>query len=160
MWFLGLYRFYISLAAGAAAFFFLWHTVWAWLLVTPGVRLAWFFAERALNAWRMDRDFQRHIAAFRQELGPYGIRIANKADANPRVKKSLAEVFTASPSKLKKTVEQLEVMDTLFRAGMRPEGDEYLLHDLKLKYGRRRLERENARDPDTPSSHGASDVST
>jgi hypothetical protein len=37
-------------------------------------------------------------------------------------------------------VEQLEVMDTLFQAGMRPQGDQYLLHDLKLKYGRSRLQ--------------------
>ena len=50
-------------------------------------------------------------------------------------------MFTSNQKKLQKAVEQLEMMDTLFKAGMRPEGDEYLLHDLKLKYGKYRLEK-------------------
>jgi hypothetical protein len=32
-------------------------------------------------------------------------------------------------------------MDELFKAGLSPQGDEYLLHDLRLKYGRYRLEK-------------------
>jgi hypothetical protein len=142
MWVLGFYRFFAAIAAGAAVYWTLYRSIWAWVVATLLVRLSWFAVELAAARLAVNRDFNRHIAAFRQELGPYGIRIANKAESDPRVKKSLAEVFTPGMKKLRKTVEQLEVMDTLFQAGMRPEGDEYLLHDLKLKYGKRRLERE------------------
>jgi hypothetical protein len=140
MWAFGFYRFYVSIAVGAAVYFLLSRSVWAWIAATAVARAAWLGIEYALGVWTVKRDFSRHIATFRQQLGPYGIRIANKAEDNPRVKKSLAEVFVTDRKKLEKAVEQLEVMDALFRAGMRPDGDEYLLHDLKLKYGKRRLE--------------------
>jgi hypothetical protein len=84
--------------------------------------------------------FRRHIADFKQQFGPYGIRIANQAEQDRRLKASLAEVFTDSIPALRTCVEQLEVMDTLFCSGLRPAGDQYLLHDLKLRYGKLRLE--------------------
>ena len=56
------------------------------------------------------------------------------------LKRILQKFSPQTKKKLKKTVEQLEMMDTLFKAGMRPEGDEFLLHDLKLKYGKYRLD--------------------
>ena len=77
-----------------------------------------------------------NFTEFKQQHGPYGIRIANKAENEWHIKKSLAEVFTTNIKKLHKAIEQLEMMDTLFKAGLRPEGDEFLLHDLKLKYGK------------------------
>jgi len=87
----------------------------------------------------VDASYNAHAAEFKQLYGPYGIRIANKAESDRRIKISLVEVFTDNPKTLKKNVEQLEVMDTLFKAGMQPQGDEFLLHDLKLKYGKHRL---------------------
>jgi hypothetical protein len=100
----------------------------------------WFYIESVSKKWGIDKNFKKHVSEFKQEYGPYGIRIINKAEKEWRVKASLAEVFTSDKKKLKKTVEQLEAMDALFSAGMRPEGDEFLLHDLKLKYGKLRLE--------------------
>lgn len=104
------------------------------------VRLFWFLIERAFTRFNIEKNFKNHISEFKQHHGPYGIRIANKAENEWRIKESLSEVFTSNRKKLKKTVDQLEALDALFSAGMRPEGDEYLLHDLKLKYGKIRLE--------------------
>ncbi|MDG5814533.1 hypothetical protein QA601_05565 [Chitinispirillales bacterium ANBcel5] len=64
----------------------------------------------------------------------------NKAENDYSLKASLAEVFVTDLNTLRKTVESLEVMDTLFKAGMRPDSDSYQLHDLKLKYGKYRIE--------------------
>lgn len=139
MFLLNFYRFYVSVAAGAAVYFLLLHSVWIWILTTVLVRAGWFGVETLLQRMRTQQAFTRHIGEFKQLYGPYGIRLANKAENDQRVKNSLAEVFTDNKKQLKKNVEQLEVMDTLFKAGMRPEGDEYLLHDLKLKYGKHRL---------------------
>jgi hypothetical protein len=138
MWLANFYRFYAAIAAGAVGFVFL-HSVWAWIGITILFRAAWFGVEYALNRMAIDSAFRAHQAEFRQLYGPYGIRMTNKAETDARIRRSLAEVFVKKPAKLRKAVEQLEVMDTLFQAGMRPEGDEYLLHDLKLKYGRHRL---------------------
>ena len=97
--------------------------------------------ERFIHGKRVDALFQRNCAEFKQLFGPYGIRIANKAEQDRQIKESLAEVFTVNRKKLTKAIEQLEMMDTLFKAGMRPEGDQFLLHDLKLKFGKHRLEK-------------------
>jgi hypothetical protein len=137
---LGWYRFFIAIAAGAAVYFVAFQSVWLWIAVTCAVRILWALAESAWRRRRRELDFRKHIYRFKQQLGPYGIRLANKAETDARIRHSLAEVFTGNRAQLKKTVEQLEVMDALFRAGMRPDGDEYLLHDCKLKYGKRRLE--------------------
>jgi hypothetical protein len=53
----------------------------------------------------------------------------------------LSEVFTPNYKQLTKTVEQLEVMDTLFKSGLSPDGDTYQLHELKLKYAKYRIEK-------------------
>ncbi len=134
------YRLYAAIAAGAAVYFLANRSVWLWIGSSILTRILWALVERAIRRRRAEIDFKRHIQAFKQQLGPYGIRIANMAENDPRIRQSLAEVFTRDSRELTKTVEQLEVMDTLFRAGMRPSGDEYLLHDCKLKYGKHRLE--------------------
>ncbi len=109
-------------------------------MATLLTRITWHLIEQGITRYAIQKDYNRRIAEFKQHHGPYGIRIANKADNEWHTKKNLAEVFTSNQKKLKKTVEQLEMMDTLFKAGMRPEGDEFLLHDLKLKYGKYRLD--------------------
>jgi hypothetical protein len=90
---------------------------------------------------RIKKWYKIHEANFKELTGPYGIRLINKADSDTAVRNSLAEVFTSSFQELRKTVEQLEMMDTLFKSGLRPDGDSYQLHDLKLKYARHRLEK-------------------
>ncbi|HUI90938.1 MAG TPA: hypothetical protein VLX68_01715 [Chitinivibrionales bacterium] len=139
MWFLGFYRLYVSLCCGIACYLFITKSIWLSLLVAAAFRALWFGIERILELILVDRDFKRHIYSFKQELGPYGIRLANKAEQDWRIKKSLAEVFVANPARLRKNVEQLTVMDTIFKAGMSPQGDDWLLHDCKLKYGSYRL---------------------
>jgi len=141
MLFLGLYRLYSSLLCGLLVYFLAAGSVWMALFCAIAFRIVWYVVERIIGNRIIQRAFDRHILEFKQHCGPYGIRIANKAAEEPRIKASLAEVFTDDREKLKKTVEQLEVMDTFFNAGMRPGGDEFLLHDLKLKYGKHRLER-------------------
>ncbi len=140
MWLLGFYRFYASIAAGIVVYLFTGAGAWSAVGIAVVFRATWFGADRAWERYRVERDFKEHLQDFKNGLGPYGIRLANKAERDYHTRKSLAEVFTRDPGKLAKSVEQLEVMDTLFQAGMRPEGDQYLLHDLKLKYGRTRLE--------------------
>jgi uncharacterized membrane protein len=140
MWFFHLYRFYISVTVGIVLFAFFGVSIWIAGVAALVTRVLWYAVERMSERAAINRSFTRHCYRFKQLLGPYGIRIANKAENDYRVKRSLAEVFTPNREKLKKNVEQLEVMDTLFNAGMRPEGDEYLLHDCKLKYGKHRLE--------------------
>jgi hypothetical protein len=145
MWLLSFYRLYVSLLSGVAGALLVVHTWWFGVIVALGVRLLWGLAEMVTGRILINRDVARHIFTFKQELGPYGIRIANKAETDASVRKSLAEVFTGNEKKLRKTVETLEMMDTLFKAGMRPDGDAYQLHDLKLKYGKWRLERLNGK---------------
>jgi hypothetical protein len=141
MWLLGFYRFYVALALGGLSYFLLLRSVWLWLGVSSLVRIVWAAVELILANLILQRDFRCHIGEFRQMYGPYGIRLANKAENDRRIRVSLAEVFTENPSRLKKAVDTLEVMDAMFRSGMRPEGDEYLLHDLKLKYGKYRQQK-------------------
>jgi hypothetical protein len=146
MWLFSFYRLYSSIAAGVLAFFF-FSSVWLGIGIIIAVRLSWMGIEILLNRRRIESSYKQHISAFKQELGPYGIRIANKAESDFRTKNSLCEVFTKNQKQLKKAVEQLDVMDALFKAGMRPDADEYLLHDLKLKYGKIRLEKEKNGPP-------------
>ncbi|MBN1761301.1 MAG: hypothetical protein JW863_23455 [Chitinispirillaceae bacterium] len=141
MWLLSFYRFYLSVATGIAGALFLVHSWWFGLLVAIAVRFLWWGSERLVETARINRSFRAHSYAFKQELGPYGIRMINRAGKEASVKRQLAEVFTADEKKLRKAVEQLEMMDTLFKAGMRPDDDTYQLHDLKLKYGKFRLEK-------------------
>ena len=140
MWLFSFYRFYISVLCGVSVYLFLIKNIWIGILATLLTRITWLLIEQGIIRYAIQKDYNRRITEFKQHHGPYGIRIANKADNEWHTKKNLAEVFTSNQKKLKKTVEQLEMMDTLFKAGMRPEGDEFLLHDLKLKYGKYRLD--------------------
>ncbi len=140
MWFLNFYRFYVSLLLGAAAALLIIKRWWFGVAVFFAVRISWALVEIFINRMMVNRLFRKHAFEFKQQLGPYGIRLINRAEQDASLRKSLAEVFTNNETKLRKAVEELETMDTLFRAGLRPDGDTYQLHDLKLKYGKYRLE--------------------
>lgn len=140
------YRFYISVLSGAFFYFCVANKWWLWVGVTIITRILWFFIEQKIYNFRMKKWLKQHEFNFKQQFGPYGIRIINKAQSNPFILKSLCEIFNPDIKKLKETVDQLEVMDSLFKAGMRPDGDMYLLHDLKIKYGKYRLEKEEKKD--------------
>ncbi|MBN1983397.1 MAG: hypothetical protein JW795_17805 [Chitinivibrionales bacterium] len=141
MWIFQFYRFFISVGAASVSYFFFFKNIWFSFFIFIIIRSMWFGIEKSINRFQVNASFKKHIPQFKQLYGPYGIRIANKADSENHIKKSLSEVFTEKKSILKKNVENLEVMDTLFKSGLRPEGDSYLLHDLKLKYGKYRLEK-------------------
>lgn len=136
------YRFYISVLTGGFFYYGILNKWWVWIGVTTAVRTLWLLIEHKLDKLKMKKMLKMHEFSFKQQFGPYGIRIINKVQTDPVMLKSLCEIFTPNIKKLKETVSQLEVMDTLFKAGMRPEGDMYLLHDLKMKYGKYRLENE------------------
>lgn len=142
MFIFSFYRIIVSVLLGALFWFFIVRAWWSWVLVTILSRTIWYFVEHVLRSIQINKDFRIHETVFKQLYGPYGIRLINKSETDPSVRRELAEVFTNNLEKLVKTVEQLEMMDTLFKAGMRPDGDTYLLHDLKLKYGKHRLEKE------------------
>jgi hypothetical protein len=135
------YRFYLSTALGIAAWLFIIHSFWVVLAVIIVTRTVWFLIEKMLRNIRIKKWYKTHVAPFKELTGPYGIRLINKADSDSAVRNSLSEVFTPDFKELKKTTEQLEMMDTLFKSGLRPDGDSYQLHDLKLKYARHRLEK-------------------
>jgi hypothetical protein len=140
MWIFTFYRFCISLCAGIASYFFLVKSIWLSILLAVAFRIAWFLAEMLAEGAIIRRDFNRHVYEFKQQLGPYGIRMANRADSDWRIKKSLHDVFTSNTARLRKNVEQLQMMNTLFSAGMTPDAETFQLHDCKLKYGTYRLE--------------------
>jgi len=139
MWIFGFHRMYLSIAAGIGSAFLLVHTWWFALMNAVIARVLIAVGEHLAGIISVNRAFRVHAYAFRQELGPYGIRMINRAEKDMRIRKSLAEVFTKSEKKLRKAVEQLEMMETLFKAGMSPDADTWQLHDLKLKYGRFRV---------------------
>jgi hypothetical protein len=135
------YRLYFSIAAGATLFFTLLHQWWALICGSIFARIIWHLIEKQIEKKLIDKTFEQHAYEFKQQFGPYGIRLINKAESDYSIKKSLAEVFTSDSKKLKETADQLSAMDTLFNAGFRPEGDTFLLHELKLKYCKYRLEK-------------------
>lgn len=141
MFLLNFYRLYASLCAGILFYFFCRHSLWMSAAVMLCFRFVWFFIEQKINSFLVNKLFNQHLFEFKQQLGPYGIRLANKAENDRQLKKSLAEVFIPNPVKLKKNVEQLEMFDTLYKAGMRPDSETYQVHDCKLKYGKYRLEK-------------------
>ena len=145
MWLLNFYRFYVSLLLGALGYLFILPSLWIGLSIVVLVRTGWYFVERYIRKIRVNAWFVEHQSAFKEKFGPYGIRIINKAETDVSIKYSLAEVFTPNLKKLKENISNLETMDTLFNAGMRPDGDTWQLHDLKLKYGQHRLEKESIR---------------
>jgi tyrosyl-tRNA synthetase len=132
---------YISLFCGLLAYLFLFHSLWQALGIIVSVRIFIFLSEYVVEKNTVNRLYKLHSFAFKQELGPYGIRLINRAETNYSLKKSLAEVFTPNIHTLQKNVSQLEIMDTLFKAGMQPDADAYQLHDCKLKYGKFRLDK-------------------
>jgi hypothetical protein len=140
VWIFNFYRLYISIAAGGIFYFYIYKHWWVWVVTSLMTRVLWYVIERRLESIRIEKSFRQHSYEFKQQFGPYGIRIINKAENDFSVKQSLAEVFTPDMKKLKAVVEQLELMDTLFKAGMQPDGDTYQIHDLKLRYGKTRLE--------------------
>jgi hypothetical protein len=140
MFLLRLYRLYAAVAAGAAVYILLIRAGWVWIVTTVAVRILWALLEHLAARIMIERNFARHSYPFRQLCGPYGIRLTKKAQQRFGIKKSLNEVFEPDLKKVEKHVEMLEMMQTLFQAGMRPPGDEYILHDCKLKYGRHRLQ--------------------
>ncbi|MFP4014420.1 MAG: hypothetical protein ACLFVQ_10070 [Chitinispirillaceae bacterium] len=133
------YRFYTAILVSTFLSILL-GTFWIFLPSAVLIRFIWHKVERASEDKEINRLFEQHAPEFKQLAGPYGIRLINKAENDSALRRSLAEVFTPDENKLKEAVEQLEMLDTLFRAGMTPDGDSYQLHDLKLKYGRHRLE--------------------
>jgi hypothetical protein len=139
MWILSFYRLYISLFIGCAVAFFIMRTWWFGAIIAVVVRITIGIAESIAGKMSIERSFKAHAFMFKQELGPYGIRMINRAEKDAALRKSLAEVFVDDEKKLKKAVEQLEMMDTLFKAGMCPDADTWQLHDLKLKYGKCRI---------------------
>jgi hypothetical protein len=141
MFILQFYRFFLSLLSGILTWLFIIKSLWIILPVTIVIRMLWFLIEKSIRKSRINKWFKNHETQFKELTGPYGIRLMNKAENDSSVKESLAEVFTPSPKELQKTVEQLEVMDTLFKSGLRPDGDSYQLHDLKLKYAKYRIEK-------------------
>ncbi|MBN2036576.1 MAG: hypothetical protein JW768_07515 [Chitinispirillaceae bacterium] len=141
MFLLHFYRLYCSLVAGAAVYFLLYQKLWLFFVTVVVFRIIWFIIEGRISAMRINKAFDEHQGFFKEQYGPYGIRLINKAETDKTVKLSLAEVFTPNMKKLQDTVRSLEAMDVIFNAGMRPDGDAWQLHDLKLKYGRYRLEK-------------------
>jgi hypothetical protein len=141
MGFLSFYRIFASIAMGACAFFLTHHSLRVALSCAIAFRLGWWGVEKCIRRRMIQVRFNRHSYDFKQLLGPYGIRLINKAEREWNIKESLAEVFTPDVKKLRKTLEQLQLFDTLYRAGMRPDGDTYQLHDCKLKYCLHRLEK-------------------
>ena len=142
MWALSFYRLYISIACGLACGLIVFKSIWLAVLFIAVTRALIWVGESAIKHVAISKGFKIHAAQFKQLYGPYGIRIINKAETDGRVRSSLFEVFTSDTKALAKSVEQLEVMETLFKAGMQPQGDDFLLHDLKLKFGKFRLEKE------------------
>jgi hypothetical protein len=135
------YRFYVALIAGTAVYFLVYPKLWLCLIIIIAVRLIWFFVEQFIKKLAINRSFEAHQTKFKELYGPYGIRLVNKAESDTSIKQSLAEVFVSDAKKLQDNVKTLETMDVLFNAGMRPDGDAWQLHDLKLKYGKYRLEK-------------------
>jgi hypothetical protein len=142
MFLLTFYRFYIALLAGAAVFFLILPRLWFAIGIAIAARVAWLLVERLMKKLAINRSFEAHQTKFKELYGPYGIRLINKAESDPSIKQSLAEVFVKDSKKLQENVKTLETMEVLFNAGMRPDGDAWQLHDLKLKYGKYRVEKE------------------
>jgi hypothetical protein len=144
MFLLHFYRCYLAVAAGAAVYVWYAPRVWLWVLTSVVFRVLWALAAHLITRIRIERDFKTHAYAFKQQCGPYGIRLIKQAEKDFHIKKSLHEVFTGNLAKVKKNLETLEMMQTLFQAGMRPSGDDYILYDCKISYARHRLSKEKS----------------
>ena len=106
---LGFYRFYASLCAGILASLLLWHHVWFAIACTVAFRSLWYSIDHLVNHFLVEKYFKLHLYEFKQQLGPYGIRIANKAESDYRIKRSLVEVFAPDMKKLQKNADQLKL---------------------------------------------------
>lgn len=103
MWLFGFYRIYLCLCAGIAFWFFCIRSIWLSLAVVVAARLLWFGLEKIIEWIEIGRDFKQHIYPFKQLLGPYGIRLANKAEKEWHIKKTLPRSLPQTPQGLKKT---------------------------------------------------------
>jgi hypothetical protein len=139
MWLFNYFRIYICAGAAIAFSIGFKQPWWLGLLLAIVCRVVWYIIEKEFTKRKINRLFEHHSYEFKQQFGPYGIRLINKAEEDWSVKKSLSEVFECDLKKLQETVSQLESIDILFKAGLQPQGDIYQLHDLKLKYGKYRL---------------------
>jgi hypothetical protein len=134
------YRLFLSVGAGALLYFVTLHSWWIWLVGAIVFRIIYHFTESFILKKQRNTWFERHAYEFKQQFGPYGIRLINKAESDPSLKKSLCDVFIPDLTTLQNTVNELEMMEALFNSGLRPDGDAYQLHDLKLKYAKYRLQ--------------------
>ena len=141
MWIFTFYRLYCALVVGSLSYFLFVHSLWCVAGVAVLARTVWHLVERVVRKKRIAAWFDEHEGAFKEQFGPYGIRIINRAETDPAVKSSLAEVFTPHRAALRRNVDNLEAMDAIFKAGMRPDAETWQLHDLKLQYGKFRLEK-------------------
>ncbi|MCX7726509.1 MAG: hypothetical protein N2053_06640 [Chitinispirillaceae bacterium] len=139
MWIFNFYRLYFAILVGFISYFFLLRRWWFSLLMTLLFRVLWGVTEYLIKRIQTNNIFKKYSFDFKQKFGPYGIRIINKGEQSYEIRKSLCEVFTDDERKLSKVIEELETMNALFNAGLRPEGDNFLLYDLKLKYAREHL---------------------
>jgi hypothetical protein len=153
MFLLTFYRFYIALLAGAAVYFLILPRLWFAIGIAIAARVARLLVERLMKKLAINHSFEAHQTKFKELYGPYGIRLINKAESDPSIKQSLAEVFVNDAKKLQENVKTLETMEVLFNAGMRPDGDAWQLHDLKLKYGKYRLEKEGIKSSEEPEKN-------
>ncbi len=140
------YRFYASIVAGMVGYVLLQHSIAAGAACAAVFRLLWYLCEKCIDYSAVNVRFKRHVYEFKQQLGPYGILMANRAEADRKVKESLAEVFVSDVRKLQKNVEQLQILETLYQAGMTPDAETYQLHDCKLKYALYRLEQQKKKN--------------
>lgn len=103
MWILSFYRAYFAVCAGAAEYFLLKKSLWLSAAAALVVRVLWFAVEQGIRRAIINRDFKRHVYEFKQQLGPYGIRMANKADNEWPIKKALPKFSLQTRQSLKKT---------------------------------------------------------
>jgi hypothetical protein len=141
MRFFSFYRLYSALIIGALFYFLTVRSLWYAAGIAIVMRIVWYLIEKFVMKRKIAAWFEAHQGPFKELFGPYGIRIINKAQADPAIKATLAEVFTPNLNELQRNVETLEAMDVIFKAGMQPDSDTWQVHDLKLKYGKFRLEK-------------------
>ncbi|MDD5675135.1 MAG: hypothetical protein PHC61_13280, partial [Chitinivibrionales bacterium] len=87
------YRFYLSIAAGFLSYFLVLPSIWFSVAIAIGVRVFIGAIEKMMRIIAVDRCFKLHEYRFKQLLGPYGIRMINKAEKSFALRKSLYEVF-------------------------------------------------------------------
>lgn len=138
-------RFWRTLTALIAAVLCGFHlrSVSLGLLTFVAVRFLILVLEIAADKYRFALDFDQHAGPFREMFGPYGQQILTKAQSNPRIRRCLAEVFSAHRKTVEDSVAQLKLMNELSKAGMKAIDKEDEAMDLALAYGKHRLEKDD-----------------